>query len=525
MGLRDPLRILRKNFAIVVIVLATFLGMAGAYVALAPRTYVATAQLVATSSQETMDAAQVAQYSSVSSYISQQIDTYPQLVRTEAVLGPVLDDIAADLPDGYAGLTVADLAGMVSAANPSKTFMVNISAETGDPALSAAIANAAARELSDLVATGLSRSRTSPVELTVVQEADEPGAPNSPHVAIDLAIGLVAGIVLAVGAAFLKEALDTRIEDSHEVRAILDVSRLGSVVRSDLFDDGRPVVIAQPDGAVAEAYRRIRMNLTLQAFDGDAGRGRLIVVSSSSPAEGKTTTAINVAAALVESGENVLLVDADLRHPSVAQRLGIEGSLGLSGILSRQLTPKDVVQRYWRSNLHIMPAGRRPSNASLMINSGMMGALLDEALAQYSYVIVDTAPLTVANDGIVLGRRADGVVLVTGKGVVDRNDLRDAADAFAAADVPLLGFVFNFADPRSRKAKDYYYSADDCTDDSAPTGEGRSDIVGAVGAAGAQEIPAPPAEAHDGTGAASGEHAAARGRGRHGHGVRGRTRR
>ena len=163
-----------------------------------------------------------------------------------------------------------------------------------------------------------------------------------------------------------------------------------------------------------------------------------------------------MAAALAEDGAKVLL-DAALRHPSVAKHLGIEGHAGLAHVLSGQMTPKDVVQSYWKPNLHILPAGKRPANASILLNSDTMTALVKQALTQYDYVIIDTAPMTVSNDGVVFGRLANGIVLVTGKGITEKKDLQETSETLKAASVPVLGFIFTFADPKKSHAGNYYY--------------------------------------------------------------------
>ncbi|MEE1294983.1 MAG: CpsD/CapB family tyrosine-protein kinase, partial [Bifidobacterium merycicum] len=202
-------------------------------------------------------------------------------------------------------------------------------------------------------------------------------------------------------------------------------------------------------------------------------RGQLLVISSTSPSEGKTTTVINVAAVLAENGAKVLLVDADLRHPSVAHHLGIEGSVGLAHVLSGQMSPVDVVQSYWKPNLHILPAGKRPANASLLLNSDMMKMLIEQALMQYDYVLIDTAPLAVSNDGIVFGSWAKGVVLVAANGICRKKDLEESMDALRTAKVPVLGFVFNFANPKKEHKNAYYYYYEDGARRSTPRRNGR----------------------------------------------------
>lgn len=222
------------------------------------------------------------------------------------------------------------------------------------------------------------------------------------------------------------------------------------------------MIVSQPNGALAEEYRRIRTNIDFLQTDRANGVGQLIVITSSQPSEGKTTTAINVAAALAEDGAKVLLIDADLRHPSVAHHLGIEGTAGLTHVLSGQMGPKDVVQSYWKQNLHILPAGKRPANAGVLLGSDTMKFMVDQALTQYQYVIIDTAPLSVSNDGAVFGRWAKGLLLVAGRQACEKKALQEAASTLEVAQVPVLGFIFNFADPKKLHShSNYYYYYED----------------------------------------------------------------
>ena len=247
------------------------------------------------------------------------------------------------------------------------------------------------------------------------------------------------------------------MDSTDDVRELTHASSLGTVPQAAILDDSRPVVVAQPAGSEAEEFRRIRTNLSFLTTTATQGHGRLLVITSTDPSEGKTTVSSNVAVALAEEGKSVLLIDADLRHPSVAHKLGIEGHVGLSHVLSRQASPADVIQKYWKPNLHIMPAGKRPANASILLNSDLMKEMVEQALTQYDYVIIDTAPLSVASDATVFGRMAGGLVLVTGKGVVEKKELRSTATALQTAEVPILGFIFNFADPKKIHSKNYYY--------------------------------------------------------------------
>lgn len=454
MTIADLLQIVRKHLASAIISFVVVFAAVAAVTFIMPPKYTATAEVFATYAGQSGETQTTNDMSSGANYLNTQIKTYPELVKTEAVLQPVIKDLGLDM-------TTTDLAGVVTATNPSNTFMVDISAEVGDPQQAADIANSVAKNLSDQISSDLynnsSSSNGSPIKLTVVQKAQTPTSQSSPNIPLYLAVGLIFGIIVGVGVALLRDILNTKVDSTDDVRELTHASSLGTVPQATILDDSRPVIVAQPAGSEAEEFRRIRTNLSFLTTTATQGHGRLLVISSTDPSEGKTTVSANVAVALAEEGKSVLFIDADLRHPSVAHKLGIEGHVGLSHVLSRQASPADVIQKYWKPNLHIMPAGKRPANASILLNSDLMKEMVEQALTQYDYVIIDTAPLSVASEATVFGRMAGGLVLVTGKGVVEKKELENTATALQAAEVPILGFIFNFADPKKIHSKNYYY--------------------------------------------------------------------
>ena len=450
MTIADLLQIVRKHLASAIISFVVVFAAVAAVTFIMPPTYTATAEVFATYAGQSGETQTTNDISSGANYLNTQIKTYPELVKTEAVLQPVIKDLGLDM-------TTTDLAGVVTATNPTNTFMVDISAEVGDPQQAA---DSVAKNLADQISSDLynnSSSSGSPIKLTVVQKAQTPTSQSSPNTPLYLAAGLILGLIVGIGVALLKDILNTKVDSTDDVRELTHASSLGTVPQATILDDSRPVVVAQPAGSEAEEFRRIRTNLSFLTTTATQGHGRLLVITSTDPSEGKTTVSSNVAVALAEEGKSVLLIDADLRHPSVAHKLGIEGHVGLSHVLSRQASPADVIQKYWKPNLHIMPAGKRPANASILLNSDLMKEMVEQALTQYDYVIIDTAPLSVANDATVFGRMAGGLVLVTGKGVVEKKELENTATALQAAEVPILGFIFNFADPKKIHSKNYYY--------------------------------------------------------------------
>lgn len=454
MSIADLLQIVRKHLASAIISFVVVFAAVAAVTFIMPPKYTATAEVFATYAGQSGETQTTNDMSSGANYLNTQITTYPELVKTEAVLQPVIKDLGLDM-------TTTDLAGVVTATNPPNTFMVDISAEVGDPQQAADIANSVAKNLADQISSDLynnsSSSNGSPIKLTVVQKAQTPTSQSSPNIPLYLAVGLIFGIIVGVGVALLRDILNTKVDSTDDVRELTHASSLGTVPQATILNDSRPVVVAQPAGSEAEEFRRIRTNLSFLTTTATQGHGRLLVITSTDPSEGKTTVSSNVAVALAEEGKSVLLIDADLRHPSVAHKLGIEGHVGLSHVLSRQASPADVIQKYWKPNLHIMPAGKRPANASILLNSDLMKEMVERALTQYDYVIIDTAPLSVASEATVFGRMAGGLVLVTGKGVVEKKELENTATALQAAEVPILGFIFNFADPKKIHSKNYYY--------------------------------------------------------------------
>ena len=451
MTIADLLQIIRKHLASAIISFVVVFAAVAAVAFIMPPKYTATAEVFATYAGQSGETQTTNDMSSGANYLNTQIKTYPELVKTEAVLQPVIKDLGLDM-------TTPNLAGVVTAANPTNTFMVTSRQKS---AIRSKRRHRQQRgknlPIRFLRPVHNSSSSGSPIKLTVVQKAQTPTGQSSPNIPLYLAAGLILGLIVGIGVALLKDILNTKVDSTDDVRELTHASSLGTVPQATILDDSRPVVVAQPAGSEAEEFRRIRTNLSFLTTTATQGHGRLLVITSTDPSEGKTTVSSNVAVALAEEGKSVLLIDADLRHPSVAHKLGIEGHVGLSHVLSRQASPADVIQKYWKPNLHIMPAGTRPANASILLNSDLMKEMVEQALTQYDYVILDTAPLSVANDATVFGRMAGGLVLVTGKGVVEKKELENTATALQAAEVPILGFIFNFADPKKIHSKNYYY--------------------------------------------------------------------
>lgn len=453
MTLIDLLNILRKHAITIVASFVVTLVAMCLWTATSPVKYTATTQLFATYNSPASTGSASDQYTG-GSYIMSQIKSYPTLTTTQSVLQPVIDELGLDM-------TVEGLAKKISVSNPTDTAFINIAVTDTSSQNAAQIANRVASSLSNVVEKSLySVGSNSSVKLSIVQPAQQPTIPSSPKWTLNILIGVLGGLVIGVFIALLKNLFSKKIEDDNEINEYIDAPIIGRIVEDNLLRDTTPVVVSEPGSSIAEDYRRIRTNLSFIAPSGN-GSCRLIVIASTGASEGKTTTSVNVAAALAENGSRVLLIDADLRHPSVANKIDIDGSAGLAHVLSGQASVKDVVQRYWKANLHVMPAGPKPPNASALLNSPIMTELLNNAMEQYDYVIVDTAPMVVANDAVTFMRQGGSLIMVCRRDQTLKHDLRDIAQELDALDMTTTGIVFNCAKENKKALENsnyYYYS-------------------------------------------------------------------
>lgn len=460
MEFRDYLDVLRRRWLSAVIVLLTVVAAAAAYTLVATPKYTATTRLffAVQGSGTVTDLAQG------STFAEKQMTSYAEVATSPLVLDPVISSLGLSVP-------ARDLAESVTAVVPTDTVILEVSASDVDPSRATSIANAISSRMSETVSS-LSPDRSDgsdSVQATILAPAQIPTIPSSPNVLRNLAIGLALGLILGLGVALLRNVLDSKVRSESDIRAITDSSVLGVIA----FDEGvpnHPVILREdPRSAAAEAIRRLRTNLQ---FIGVAEQSSSIVISSSVPGEGKSTAAINLAVSLADAGSRVLLIDADLRRPSIAEYLGLEGRAGLTTVLIGKASVEDVVQPWSDTSLDILPAGQIPPNPSELLGSAAMRALLDQLTATYDMVLIDSPPVLPVTDAAVLGRQAGGVVVVAGMDRIHRPQLRETLDSLDTAGCKVLGLVINKIAKREVGAYVYergYYSSDKAAGD--PTDE------------------------------------------------------
>ena len=391
-----------------------------------------------------------------STYAQDQVSSFARLATTPAVLQPVIEEL--DL-----NLRPQQLAARVEASAPVDTVIVEIAVTDPSPERSARIADAVAAQLSTTVEFLAPQDEQGDptVRALTVADAEIPHEAASPDLLQDLALGLLAGALLGVVAIAGRAALDTRVQDPAAVAAVTDLPVVGTV---GVLPAGSPVVVeSAPNSPAAEAFRQLRTNLQfLQvtrdvAADAQAVPVRVVMVTSSVPDEGKSTVAANLAATLAETGSRVLLVDADLRRPSVARLLGLEGAAGLTTVLLGRATVADVAQEWGSSGLDVLTSGPVPPNPSELLASPALRRLLGDLRPVYDVVVVDAPPLLPVADAAILSHAVDGTFVVANARRVHRHQLREGLANLTRVRATVLGVVLNQV---RRDETAYTYSAE-----------------------------------------------------------------
>ncbi|HEV8396908.1 MAG TPA: polysaccharide biosynthesis tyrosine autokinase [Vicinamibacterales bacterium] len=285
----------------------------------------------------------------------------------------------------------------------------------------------------------LANSRGNNVRL--IDRATMPSAPFAPNINRSLMLGSLAGLLVAFGLVFALDSFDDTIKSAEDITRKLGLPCLGLVPdvrpRSD-----RPVVSANSSGDFGEAIRSLRTSV---AFSSETEGSAVILVTSAQPLEGKTTTACNLAMAMAYGGAKVLLVDADLRRPSVHNGFGLENRVGLSDVLSGRTPLASAVYRLSSpDNLWVMTAGDPPHNPSELLGSKRMDNLFQQMrTGPFEWVIIDTPPVLAVTDASILAREATGVAFVLGASMTRRRLAERAIETLAIGGPRILGAVLN----------------------------------------------------------------------------------
>ncbi|MGL5577305.1 MAG: CpsD/CapB family tyrosine-protein kinase [Sarcina sp.] len=217
------------------------------------------------------------------------------------------------------------------------------------------------------------------------------------------------------------------------------------------------IVEKQPKSVAAEAYKTLRTNIQYSSYDKSL---QTIVVTSSQPREGKSTTAGNLAISLGMDSKNVLLIDCDLRKPSIHKKFKLSNTKGLTEVILGKVKLLETVQAY-SGHLDILTSGKIPPNPSEMLGSSNMQRLLNELKEHYDYIILDAPPVLAVTDAQILGTKADGAIFVVKSGVAKKEQILQAKNQLDKVKVQIVGTVLNAIDTKDSKNQYYYYYGND----------------------------------------------------------------
>lgn len=307
----------------------------------------------------------------------------------------------------------------------------------------------------------------------VVRRAFVPGVPVRPNMQQNVILGLLLGLGIGVGLVFLKEASQSRLKRPDDlVRNGYNVLGVVPNMLDEVSQEfqGRPTVdveghslsttllpLLSPWSPVTENYRLIRTNLQYSRGGQSYGKPpRTILVTSPEPGDGKTTTAVNLALTFVLGGKRVLLIDADMRRPNAHMLLGMERGPGLAEMLNGDES-RQVVRRTYVDGLYLVPPGSTNDPPTEALDSRRMDKLLELGRAKCDVIIIDTPPVLVASDALVLAPRADATIVVTSANRTDLGRLDMTRDMLEGVGVPITGVIFNRFDGEEAKAASYRY--------------------------------------------------------------------
>lgn len=442
-SVRSAISVFRRGW-LSVVAAAVLAGVAALAFSLAQTPlYASTATLYVTSGADNNSS--TAYQGSLAS--QQRVTSYAKLVTSDAVVQEALS--ASNLT-----ISVDEAKSDLSAASAADTVLLSVTATNSSRDVATRLANAVSSAMTTYVArletpSGGGRPLA---KLTVVSPASSSASPVSPRVGRNVGLGVLVGLILGIALVAVRARFNNRVRDELDLAVFSEAPTLASVPTDNLLKRRGLIDFGEGSSAAAEAFRKLRTNLTFTNVDNPP---RAIVVTSAIAVEGKTTTAMNLAAALVEAGGRVVLVDADLRRPQVNTRSGLVGDIGLTNFLRGDGSLNDFVQPTQVEGLWILASGPTPPNPAELLASKRAEQAIQELKSSFDHVIIDSPPVLPVTDAVVLSQWADGVLVVARSGSSKIGDLADAVEQISTGQTPVIGLVLTEA-PAAKARYGYY---------------------------------------------------------------------
>jgi succinoglycan biosynthesis transport protein ExoP len=356
----------------------------------------------------------------------------PNLATEKAIAasGAVLASSAESL-----GISPGGLATHLAVSEPASTNLLSISCTMPKAAAAQRCANAVAQAYANFRNESVSSKTVQahdPYSVTLVTPAPLPSTPSGTHRSVLLSIGAVLGLALGVGTAFLRDRFDDRVRDRGDLERCLDAPVLAAIPRVRRSAGPASIFCTAPHSPAAEAYRHLRVRLDSLISPADS-QGKVVLVAGARAGEGRTCVASNLAAALAHAGANVLLVDADLRRPSLSQVFQTSEPRGLIDLLAGRASLGDVIVPTDLPGLGLVTVGAATDRPAEMFDVARLTRVFAGMTAAADVVVVDSAPALTVSDPIALTRVSDVVVMVANVRRTRRGAVRAAAEEIRAA--------------------------------------------------------------------------------------------
>lgn len=439
MTIVDFVRLTRLNLWLIVLAVIIGGAVGYGYALTLPKVYTADASGYVVTASPQMSTGDVFAGSALA---GSKADSYLPLVTSRAVASKVIEKLGLEASPG-------EIAGRVSASVEPNTVLLRVYAAGPTPEQARDVADATiqatAEEASRFEMGGEIVPGQQPlVRIIPVENALLPGGPSAPNMGKYRSAGAAAGLGLAYLFIFGRRLLDTRLRSAKDVEELANTTALGVIPQTPELRAKEGRGQGGRLGVAAEGFRQLRTNLRFVSVDNPP---RSIVITSANPSEGKSTVAATLAAVLGEAGQKTIIVDADLRRPSLSAVFERDGSVGLSQVLSGQITVADALQDTDQANVQFIAAGRIPPNPSELLGSQRMKSLIEE-LSEEHLVLLDAPPLLPVTDAGLLSAVADGTLLVFAVGKTHKEQVAYSAKVLDQVGGRLLGAVLNLAPKR-----------------------------------------------------------------------------
>ncbi|WP_341935624.1 polysaccharide biosynthesis tyrosine autokinase [Microbacterium sp. LWO14-1.2] len=382
-----------------------------------------------------------------SAYTQSQMLSFAQLATSSRVLDPVIEELDLDV-------TPRELTRSIEVSIPQSTVTLRITGIADDKDAAADLANAVAGQLILVVKDVAPKDPQgeSTISAEIIDDAVAPEFQFTPSKPRDALLGAFLGGVLGLAVAVLIGVLDTRVRNEETLAQSGGDPVLGVVSKDTLLATRGIAVAQEPLGHTSEEFRRIRSAL---AYANVTSQVKVLLVTSGSPGEGKSTVSVNLAMTLAGLRNSVLLIDADMRRPRAHEHAGIDGSIGLTSVLLDEVDFEVAKHSVADSTLDILPAGTVPPNPAELLTSSRMTQLLDFAATEYDYVVIDSPPTLSVADANLFATQTDGVILVVDATKTGRAALAKSIKSLESGGARILGTVLNRARP-DRHRSEYY---------------------------------------------------------------------